>query len=104
MKNCVLYCAGASGSRVGPSRKAQRKKAKTFDGAVVGYIGFEIILATILEVKMHPASYSDSLWATWMAILAFFSRVQKMILKKGLRRTETRCVRRSCAPIKVIKR
>ena len=70
--------AGASGSRVGPSRKAQKKRANTLDGPVSAMLNLKIIfgaiLDVILELKMHPKSYGDSLWAPSLAILGFFWR------------------------------
>ena len=51
--------AGASGSRVGPSRKAQKKKENMFDGPVFGGSISEVIL----KLSMHPKFHRDSLWA-----------------------------------------
>ena len=60
-------CAGASRSRVGPSGKTQKKREKTFDGPVFGFVGFEMTLDAVLnvslDVKMHPKYYCASLWA-----------------------------------------
>ena len=51
-------------------------------GPVFGCVGFSIIFGTIfnfiLELKIDPNSYCDSLLAPWVANLAFFSRVGKL--------------------------
>ena len=79
-------CAGASGSMVGPSRKAQEK---TLDGLVVGYVGFLNILVTILEVilelKRHPKSmvthFGHLLWLFWPSF-AGVGKAMKTAVKK----------------------
>ena len=46
-------------------------REKTPDGPVYSYVGFEIILGSILDVslelEMHLKSRSDSLWASWFS-------------------------------------
>ena len=62
-------CAGTNGSRVEPSRKAQKTHLKTLDVAVSGDVGFRIVFGTSLDVFWDIVTYFGRLgWPSWPSL------------------------------------
>ena len=79
--------AGASGTRVGPSGRAQKFKA--LDGLVFAYVGFRISLDVIRDLKMYLKFHLLALGAAG-GIWTFCGRLEKW-LRKGAARNSGRC-------------
>ncbi len=52
MKKCVSNAPARADRESGPPEKHNEKR-KTLDGPVVGYVGFEVMLGTILDVILE---------------------------------------------------